>query len=147
MQLVENKLDYTGDWELPTVLLFTGNPFIKTNGAIVMGRGAARVVRDTYPGIDVAFAQAIKLDPDAHIHVLDWYGKPIGWFKVKHHWQLPADLNLIRQSCFELAGLAAANPEVTWHLNFPGIGNGKLSVDAVMPILEEGLPDSVYVYR
>ena len=45
MKLIKGLLDYSKPWTIPNIYLFTGNPIVKANGAIVMGCGAARQVR------------------------------------------------------------------------------------------------------
>lgn len=118
-----------------------------------MGRGAAREVRDTYPGLDRVFGDMIKMKPTAHLlwaeiqstSVVD-SNQYIGWFKVKHHWSHDADRSLIQASTDALAELARRKKEYRFHMNFPGIGNGHLSYGAVLPILQE-LPDNVRIYK
>lgn len=149
MIIVDKLLDYTKPWSLPEVYLFTGNSTVKNNGAIVMGRGAARQVRDHFPMIDQSFGNIIKHRPNAH---LAWITLPneqhIGWFKVKDFWRDPAKLELIRKSTKLLASIANRhlNPELTFHMNFPGIGNGRLEYDSVLEIVSQ-LPDNVYLYK
>ena len=149
MQLIESKLDYRTTWYLPDVYLFTGNPVRKTNGAIVMGRGAAKEVRDTYPGIDLVYGNMIQNKPNAHLlwatpgnHKDQW----LGWFKVKHHWNNFANLNLIEESTKQLSNLAASHTDMTFHINYPGIGNGALTEHEVGHIIHF-LPNNVRVYR
>ena len=146
MKLIHNLLDYSVPWQLPDVFLFTGNPVIKRNGAIVMGRGAAKQVRDTYPGIDKSFGVVLTKKPEA---VLAWVSvaadQHLGWFKVKQHWQNNASLELITYATEALMRVAETHPATTFHMNFPGIGNGKLNSNAVLPILH-ALPDNVWVY-
>lgn len=153
MKLIHDKLYYTVPWELPDVFLFTGNPAVKRNGAIVMGRGAAREVRDFYPGIDQVFGKLIQEKPAAH---LLWAtigrDEPIpseqhlGWFKVKDHWSHDARLDLIEDSAFFLGELARRKKKYRFHMNFPGIGNGKLKYFDVLSVLQE-LPDNVRLYK
>jgi hypothetical protein len=147
MQLVQQLLDYTQPWEFPDVYLFTGNSTRKTNGAIVMGRGAARMVRNHFPGLDVRFGQLIAANPDRYM--LLKYLSPtqiIGWFKVKNHWSQPADLKLIQFATEQLNEEALRNPDFRFHMNFPGVGNGRLADRKVLPIIET-LPDNVFIYR
>ena len=149
MKIVHQKLDYSADWALPNIYLFTGNPVRKNNGAIVMGRGAAKQVRDTYPGLDLLYGNKLADKPDAHLIWLFIGANPdkvLGWFKVKHHWQDPADLELIQQSTKQLKQIAEHVPHYVFHINFPGVGNGKLTEEDVLPILET-LPDNVRIYR
>jgi hypothetical protein len=146
MQLKLGLLDYSKPWTLPDVYLFTGNPIKKKNGAIVMGRGAAKQVRDSYPGIDVVMGRMIKPNmPLAWASVTNH--QFIGWFQVKHHWRAEADVGLIERSAHALAEVAEKRPEITFHLNFPGVGNGGLGADQVLPIIENALPDNVLVYK
>lgn len=147
MKLIRALLDYKVPWKLPDVCLFTGNPVLKRNGAIVMGRGAAREVRDRYPGIDMSFGSGVIQYPEAHILWVKITPKQvIGWFKVKYHWADIADITLIQHSTQELTEFAINNPNNTFHMNFPGVGNGKLHERDVIPVLNT-LPDNVRLYR
>ena len=75
---------------------------------------------------------------------------------VKNHWAEEAKLNIIAESCAALLhGLTPRGNKfsngkylhtVRVDLNFPGIGNGKLKREDVLPILEK-LPDSVHVWE
>lgn len=147
MKLIHKLLDYSKPWTLPDVYLFTGNPIIKKDGAIVMGRGAAKQVRDTYPGIDQSFGMIIQRKPQTN---LAWISLPndmhLGWFKVKNHWAEQANELLIKDSTEILDRIANKHRDKTFHMNFPGIGNGKLGIDRVMPIIEL-LPDNVWIYK
>lgn len=143
MILRRQRLDYGSPWSLPNVYLFTGNPVRRRDGAIVMGRGAARQVRDTYPGVDRKLGEQMNGKP--LVYVLIKPGQVLGWFQVKHHWQQPADLKLIASATELLRQHATRRQEVFFHLNAPGVGNGRLSWDDVEPILR-ALPDNVLVY-
>ncbi len=147
MHLVKGMLDYAIAKDLSPVrslLIFTGNSYIKRNGALVMGRGAARQVRDQYPGID--------RDIGGQIENLGFYGlvmsqhvRPnIGAFQVKYSAFEPATLELIERST-ECLQKYAENPAFPIYMNFPGVGNGRLTRDQVWPIIET-LPDNVFVY-
>lgn len=153
MKLIQDKLHYTVPWELPDVFLFTGNPIVNRSGGIVMGRGAAREVRDHYPGIDRVFGELITKQPTAHLLWAEIKSKSvvpsnqyIGWFKVKHHWSHDADRSLIQASTDALRELALRKKKFRFHMNFPGIGNGRLTYGSVLPILQE-LPDNVRIYK
>lgn len=140
MKLIHGLLDYSKPWQLPNIYLFTGNPIRRKDGGLVMGRGAAKQLRDSYPGLD----RVINTDG-----VLDWTminpDQWIGWFKVKHHWRDAADLALIQEATSQLTRIATQRPEYRFHINYPGVGNGRVSVDQVEPILVQ-LPDNIYVY-
>jgi len=144
MKTIPAFLDYSRPWRFPNVYLFTGNSTVKNNGAIVMGRGAALQVRDTYLGIDLSFGSLIPISTS-----LMWVtvapSQVLGWFKVKNHWADPAELSLIKAAVTELKTLASERPSMLFHMNYPGIGNGKLSVDDVSEIVQT-LPDNVLIY-
>jgi uncharacterized protein YjiS (DUF1127 family) len=153
MKLIDGLLDYSTKWTLPNVYLFTGNSIIKNNGAIVMGRGAAKQVRDSYPGVDKAFGLVIEAQPYKLIQWVRLVGHPddtdeqhIGWFKVKNHWRENAKVELIQMSSERLADIARKRSEITFHMNYPGIGNGKLNIEAVRRHIEK-MPDNVWVYK
>lgn len=147
MKLVHDRLYYTTPWEFPDIFLFTGNPIINKSGGIVMGRGAAKEVRDAYPGVDRVFGRMIQKDPTKHLLWAEVRSKSVvGWFKVKNHWMEEAKPELIQASTEVLADLATRHKKYQFHINFPGIGNGQLSVGVVLPILEQ-LPDNVRVYK
>jgi hypothetical protein len=106
-----------------------------------MGRGAARMVRDSYPGIDkrIHTSEAVSFTDITT-------DQTIGWFKVKDHWKNPARLSFIKESTELLAHYAKKLYSLTWHMNMPGVGNGKLEGRNVLPILQK-LPDNVIIYR
>ena len=149
MKIIEKRLDYGSPGTLPDLYLFTGNPITTGSGKLVMGRGAAAAVRERYRGVDVAMAQAV-LGAKKHGRHLAWVAiepqHAIGWFQVKAHWQEQAIPELIGRAARELATLAAERPHLRFHLNAPGIGNGRLSWADVAPLLAP-LPDNVLVYR
>lgn len=147
MKLIHERLNYAVQWKLPNMYLFTGNPVVKKNGAIVMGRGAAQQVRDTYPGIDRVFGDMITNNPNACVLWTQMQEKQyLGWFKVKDHWSHDASLALIESSAFVLENMAKNKPRWKFLMNFPGIGNGRLKYEDVLPALQR-LPDNVHIYR
>lgn len=144
MLLINGKLDYRQAWGLPHMVLFTGNPVKKTNNAIVMGAGAALQVRDAYLGVDIKLGALI--DNTTHLAFTQLQpNQYIGWFKVKHHWRDNASLDLITESTRQLKELAMSRQDIKFHINYPGIGNGKLTREQVEPILRT-LPDNVFIY-
>lgn len=138
MRTVINQVDH---------FIVTTNSFIKTNGAVVMGRGLAKQVRDSFPGVDKALGQEIVrvtgLKQGGKYGLL--LGNPLSAFQVKYHFKDTADIELIEFSTDMLHREALVNPNKKYALNFPGIGNGKLSYDEVKPIIDE-LPDNVQVW-
>lgn len=147
MKLIQERLNYRRTWSFPDVYLFTGNPIVKKNGALVMDSGAAKELQDSYPGLDLELGKLIKEGSSiTRVTFLSIYPAQIlGWFKVKDHWAEPAKLGIIAESVEALKYLADQNPDMKFHMNFPGIGNGKLDIKDVMPLLE-ALPDNVNIY-
>ena len=146
MRIIEGILDYTKKWTFPDVYLFTGNPVKKNNGAIVMGRGAAKMVRDFYPGIDQEFGRLIKDGSDRlRFHVIS-EGQELGWFCVKDHWAANANAVIVYESAVALRDIARKFPHITFHMNFPAIGNGHLDFIQVREICKV-LPDNVLLYK
>lgn len=144
------------------LFLLTTNPIIRKDGAIVMGRGIAKEAAIRFP--DLPFTMAIRYKQNKHeqqyVDPLNTYnvgfvnryeGQLIGWFMVKDHWKEAAKLEIIEQSVREL--IRIANWQNTGNrllsridLNFPGIGNGKLKREDVLPIIQQ-LPDNVHVWE
>jgi hypothetical protein len=147
MKLIDGLLDYSKHWERPDIYLFTGNATIKKDGAIVMGRGAAKQCRDLFPGVDQTIGGLLAMQPKANLlFAFISPGQWLGWFKVKEHWSTPARIDLIERSTAELKAIAEAKPKFIHHMNYPGVGNGRLDESMVQPILDT-LPDNVWIYR
>jgi hypothetical protein len=70
----------------------------------------------------------------------------LGWFQVKKDWQQPAEPELIARSVKALTQVADNHPDYVFHMNYPGIGNGKLNQQMVEPLVI-GLPDNVILYK
>lgn len=138
------------DW-----FLITTNPVINAKGAVVMGRGIALEAAKRYPRLPYDMAERIKgaegvtISPVWNIGFYD--GQRVGYFMTKYHWKKDSDLGLIGQSVDSLADTLvtlkkAFGSAIRVDLNFPGIGNGKLSREDVLPIIER-LPDNVHVWE
>lgn len=127
----------------------TTNSMVKKDGRLVMGRGIAQQVRDSFPDIDLDFGKTISMFtkklPKYNIIKCQTYKKFIA-FQVKYHWADKADLDLINNSCHTLVQLSEFEKGKTFFLNFPGIGNGQLSREEVLPIVE-ALPDNIVVWE
>lgn len=117
----------------------TTNGFVKSNGALVMGRGVAQQAKARYPGIEFELGKLVKTNGNI-CHFLK--RRRIFTFPVKHNWMELADIDLIIKSSIQLAEIANANRESTYYLPRPGCGNGGLLWAEVKPYLEH-LPDNV----
>ena len=127
------------------LFLITTNPIIRKDGAVVMGRGIAKQAKDKFPRLPYDFAATLRNQPDMNVDEIGKYdGQYIGYFMVKSHWREPARLSIIAESCTQLS--QSSNLWTRVDLNFPGIGNGKLKREDVLPLLQ-GLPDNVHVWE
>ena len=142
--------------EKPEIFLVTGNNTVNMDGALVMGRGAARFASIAFPNCAYSFgSEILKLRRNVRnshqlkYGVLVFPSKPIlGLFQVKYHYRDHARLEIIQYSVQRLRNLISINE--TWKkrivMNFPGIGWGGLQREAVLPLLEP-LPDNVEIWE
>lgn len=147
-------------WGKSDLFLFTSNPIVNKQGLAVMGRGIAKQLADKHPQIRKDFGDYLKLWWDKlnyHVEALDYYdGQNVGFFMVKEHWAEEAKLEVIERSVQSLLDFIGDEnmladdfshvPVRRVDLNFPGIGNGKLRREDVLPLLER-LPDHVHIWE
>jgi hypothetical protein len=133
------------------LFMITTNPIIRKDGGVVMGRGIALEAKKRFPSLPYDFARAINpklcggyqaVSPTGVIR--HYKGQLVGFFMVKSHWNRPAELDIIEDSVTNLSEWAHHLGRVD--LNFPGVGNGKLRREDVLPIIEQ-LPDNVHVWE
>jgi hypothetical protein len=116
-----------------------------------MGRGLARQARDRFPGLDKAVGRQIlhlcgNLGEYGLLVSPRWPETKLGAFQVKLHYRQPAGLELIRYSTAALCTWCVEHPDASIHLNYPGIGNGRLQREDVLPIIAQ-LPAQVTVWE
>ena len=136
------------------VFVFTANSYIRNDGALVMGRGIAKVVRDRFRGLDLRIGKWI----DRQVGHLGAYGfvtavirdmnvtHRIGVFQVKRNFADSAELGLIKASVTSLDSWIRIHRPKRIDMNFPGIGNGKLKRADVLTLIET-LPDCVHIWE
>jgi hypothetical protein len=112
-------------------LVVTTNGSRKKNGYAVMDKGVALTAKKKWRGLDKALGRQLYLYGNIcriiFSHKLET-PTPIIAFPVKHTWDRPADIQLIRRSLNELKIIADNNPHWTKIvLPRPGCGNGRLS--------------------
>lgn len=131
------------DYHPEHLIAITTNGMVKNNGACVMGRGCAKEARDKYPGLDFALGKHIR----AHGNTPCMFpNHNIVTFPVKHHWNQPADENLIRISAVRIKGAMDARGIKDIYIPRPGCGNGSLNWEAqVKPILEPIFNDDRFI--
>lgn len=123
--------------------LVTTNSYVRKDGALVMGRGAALQAKEKYPDLPYIAGATIKHMNRYGLRIFPQYNT--GLFQVKYSYSDDASLELIDFSTNMLCALAHVYCG-TIVLNFPGIGNGRLSRDDVMPIVKR-LPDNVLLIQ
>lgn len=144
-------------WDAPkagaTLIGVTTNAYVKKDGRLVMGRGAALEAARRHPALPSRAGDAIRgVHPRGFYGLMPRYGwtvvdEPrIGLFQVKDRWEQEANLEIIRFACEVLADWLAPRRGEIVAINFPGIGNGRLDRAAVLPIIST-LPDRVLVYE
>lgn len=142
----------------PGMIIVTTNGYITRGGYLTMGRGAALEAKNRIKGIEYECAKILTMNAefDAMSKTYEYGFMPIrpqynddkkigfGIFQVKHHWNHKANLDLIERSADSLTKMAKMYPDVSFRMNYPGIGNGKLSTSDVQPILTR-IPDNVTI--
>lgn len=138
------KLLYGNLWKVKADFRgITTNGFVKNSGAAVMGRGVALQARQKFPGLDFIVGEIIQTKGN-HVALIDSLGLFI--FPVKHNWYEKADLYLIERSAKELKEIAESLPSQIFVMPVPGIGNGRLELSTVWPILQLcNLPNNIIV--
>lgn len=134
------------------VVCVTTNGTVKNDGGCVMGRGIARQVRDTFPGIDKRLGGYLKKYGNRCFNLADvaMNGKKFRLvsFPVKHQWHEQADINLILKSCEQLIELANKFGYTKVYLPAPGCGNGRLDYERdVQPWISNILDDRFVCVR
>lgn len=133
-------------------LLVSTNGFVKRDGSLVMGRGAAKQLAALHPSIPKIAGQYILEGSYPKHNGQAVYGVILigryGLFQVKYNWFEKADLDLIKYSTDELMVLITSGSmkDKTISMNYPGIGNGQLEEKDVYSIIKR-LPDQVTVYK
>lgn len=131
--------------------IITTNPIVKNDGSCVMGAGIAKQFKRRHPDGPYLLGEEIK----AHVRAgfpmdYGYFGtfdeQDVYYFMVKDHWAEEALPRRIRDSARKLKDSALLNPARRYDLNFPGIGNGRLKREDVLPLLED-LPDNVHIWE
>lgn len=139
---------FVDDNDPNTVLVATGNSVVyndKGTNRVVMGRGAALMMRDQFPRVDYFFADLIS-DPFYGYVEVEYKERRLGLFQTKYHWRDDSTLGLIEMSTRQFNN--NIRPNTTYRLNFPGIGLGNLREhrEKILTIVSL-LPDTVEIWE
>ena len=142
-------------WEYSdaSLFLFTGNASVRTDGCLVMGRGAALQAQRRFPNCNQTFGQLIRLHQRKFglgipYGVILHPDICLGVFQVKWDWNRDASIDLIRFSVDALIPIAEQyqSRKKIVACNFPGIGYGGLYREDVLPLLKP-LPRNVEIWE
>lgn len=126
--------------------LVTTNAVV-TKGKLVMGRGAALMLKTQMPYIPSLLAQRILENtsyPLYGVAIVDSFR--VGGFQTKVDWRQNSTLEIIRHSTVQLFKWVVLYPSLRVDMNFPGISNGGLRREDVLPIVSL-LPDNVHIWE
>jgi len=149
-------------WLLGKTVCVTTNGYVKQNGSAVMGRGNALAMKNIIPGLDEKLGEHIRLNGNnvgfIFHRVIAFPVKPAAGTvdqALPHvrgiyagNDQVPgfhcqADLTIIERSARQLAQLIKDKNISEVYLPVPGVGNGRLTKQQVIPVISGILPDSV----
>lgn len=157
--MILHQGNYWEYYDKADLFLFTGNGTLSSNDKLVMGAGTALQVKNQFPGIDQVIGHYLK-EAFPPIRNKEWrrdyyfivspgfYSDPkknkIGIFQTKGYWKQDSSLNYIRKSVAALQRFLKEerHSNLTIYCPFPGIGNGNLSIEEVLPTISH-LPDNV----
>ena len=165
--MVERRVDILAGVGRADAICCTTNGYTNKSGLAVMGRGTAKVFRDTFPGLASTLAMSLRQRGN-HVAVLGYQTntalvsfpvKPTALRLRSRSQVVPhlreqyavgdlvpgyaalATLELVEQSAIELVALAEQEAWLSVWLPRPGCNNGGLSWSDVQPVLTKHLDD------
>lgn len=144
-------------WDSKDEIIFvTTNSYVKRDGSLVMGKGAAFEMKEKFPFLPSIFGDQIirhfgqlgkygllLATATENSQILPYLG--VGIFQVKYHFKEKADLELVKYSTNLLSYFMETHPEVSISMNFPAIGYGQRTIEEILPIVSV-LPDNISLY-
>lgn len=101
----------------------TTNGATRRDGAAVMGRGCASEAKEMLPGIEYKLGGLLNQHGNRVLRLAKLSdGSHLASFPVKHHWRVPADLELIERSAAQLVELVEKFSYTAAVLPRPGCG-------------------------
>ena len=123
---------------------FTSNSTLNKNNELIMGKGNALSVKEMYPILPKVFGNKIK-DKSLFGISLDINTNIIA-FQTKIDWKENSTIEIIKNSILKLKEYSILNQDKTIGLPFPGVNNGKLNENKVLPLLLL-LPNNVSIWK
>lgn len=128
------------------ITVVTTNSYVRSDGCLVMGRGAALEATRRLPGIALECGSLVREKAVKGLYGFLLVRRDFGLFQVKYHFRDTANLEVVARSAEMMARQARRYSDLTFALNYPGIGYGHRSEAEIEPILA-CLPNNVTVCR
>lgn len=138
--IIEKRGDLVDYWRTGKRIGITTNGFVKLNGEAVMGRGIALTMRNECSGLAGSIGNGIRSFGNVPVYFPEYN---VFTFPVKHHWQQPADPDLIVKSAYLVVAMAKARGWAYIDINRPGCGNGRLNWSDVKPLIQPAFNDLI----
>jgi hypothetical protein len=121
------------------------NTNITRQNKLVMGKGFALEIKKRSPGIDIAFAESLKLNMNACFAYSDMFfsGIKLIGFISKLNWWEKSTMDILVKSAHELMGLCSALNLQNVLLPAPGCGCGGLNIELVKTTLDGIVDDRI----
>ena len=143
-------------WDTPDNIIFvTGNSFLKSNGTLTMGKGAALEMAKRYPIMPIVFGEIVSqfyehlgiygIITSRPFRSINQVEKILGVFQTKTDFKQNARIEYIENSSNRLLEFSKENNHPNMSCNFPGIGYGKLDYESVYECVRT-LPDNISFY-
>lgn len=152
MNIIKADLWSTTD----NIIFVTGNSYIKNNGALAMGQGAALELAKLYPIMPIVFGEIIG-ETCGHLGIYGiitsrWFRQSIndpmklfGLFQTKTDFKQNARIEYIENASRRLFEFSKENDNQPISCNFPGVGFGRLEFESVYECIKF-LPDNISFY-
>ena len=151
-------IEITGDLFKQTnasVIVITTNGVVRNDGRAVMGAGVAKQAVQMFPSCASLLGRSIKNHGNVVRHFADFNMRisrellrviPFVSFPVKHHWSDRADIQLIKESAYDLHMLGRMRGWRFVAMPRPGCGNGRLDWETeVKPLIAPILSSDRFV--
>lgn len=127
-----------------SLFVITTNSYVRKDGCLVMGRGAALQLKNEYPEVAEKAGRYIVRFKEEYKHsdylffTLKDKGRPfLGFLQVKRHFKDEAHIQLICDSIGHMNQFVETAPWIKEvNMNYPGIGFGGLEKKKVKPALK-----------
>jgi len=123
-------------------ICFTSNSTLNKDNELIMGAGTAKVIKDMYNTLPAYFGKEVIKGNNSLIVNNEFN---IIAFRTKDNWKEDSKIELIQESLDKLRKFALKNKDKRIALPVPGVTNGNLTEDVILPLLAN-LPKNVDVW-